>query len=130
MKAPEFYYLSKYPIYDKVIMPKVIMMYIRLWRTYSSYVITTLYPLTSVSLPPYIFSPGNYLSNFCFYVSHFFRLCIKVRWLKWSRIHLHCRRSGYDPCVGKIPGGRKWLQTPVFLSGEFHRQRSLLGSSP
>ena len=32
--------------------------------------------------------------------------------------------------VGKIPQRREWLPTPVFLSREFHRQRSLAGYSP
>ena len=31
---------------------------------------------------------------------------------------------------GKIPWRRKWQSTPVFLPGEFHRQRSLVGYSP
>ena len=35
-----------------------------------------------------------------------------------------------DPWVGKIPWRREWLPTPVFLSGEFHGQRSLEGCSP
>ena len=30
----------------------------------------------------------------------------------------------------KIPWRREWLPTPVFLPGEFHRQRSLEGYSP
>ena len=30
----------------------------------------------------------------------------------------------------KIPGRRKLLSTPVFLPGEFHEQRSLVGYSP
>ena len=34
-----------------------------------------------------------------------------------------------DPC--SIPGSeREWLPTPVFLPGEFHGQRSLVGYSP
>ena len=33
-----------------------------------------------------------------------------------------------DP--GSIPWRREWLRTPVFLSGEFHGQRSLAGYSP
>ena len=37
---------------------------------------------------------------------------------------------GFDPWVGKIPWRRKWQPTPVFLPGEFHGQRSLLGYSP
>ena len=36
----------------------------------------------------------------------------------------------FDPWVGKIPWGRKWQPTPVFLPGESHGQRSLVGSSP
>ena len=32
--------------------------------------------------------------------------------------------------VGKIPWRRKWQPTPVFLSGEFHGQRNLVGYSP
>ena len=31
---------------------------------------------------------------------------------------------------GKILWGRAWQPTPVFLSGEFHGQRSLVGYSP
>ena len=37
-----------------------------------------------------------------------------------------CRRRGFSPWLGKIPWSRKWQHTPVFLSGKFHRQRSLV----
>ena len=37
---------------------------------------------------------------------------------------------GSDPWVGKIFWRREWQPTPVFLPGEFHGQRSLLGCSP
>ena len=40
------------------------------------------------------------------------------------------QEAGVDPWVGKIPWRRKWLLTPVFLPGEFHGQRSLVGYSP
>ena len=40
------------------------------------------------------------------------------------------RRPGFESWVGKIPCRREWLATPVFLPGEFHRQRSLAGYSP
>ena len=33
----------------------------------------------------------------------------------------------FDPWVRKIPWRRGWLPTPVFLPGEFHGQRSLVG---
>ena len=32
--------------------------------------------------------------------------------------------------VGKIPWRRTWQPTPVFLTGESHRQRNLSGYSP
>ena len=40
------------------------------------------------------------------------------------------RRCGFSPWVGKIPWSRKWLLTPVFLSGKSHGQRSLVGAHP
>ena len=51
-------------------------------------------------------------------------------WLRIARILLQCRRLGFDLWVGKVPWRRAWLSTPVFLSGEFHGQRSLVGYSP
>ena len=36
----------------------------------------------------------------------------------------------FDPRVGKIPWKRAWKPTPVFLPGESHGQRSLVGYSP
>ena len=35
----------------------------------------------------------------------------------------------FDPSVGKIPWRREWQPTPVFLAGESHGQRSLVGYS-
>ena len=37
---------------------------------------------------------------------------------------------GFDPWVGKIPWRGTWKPTPVFLPGESHEQRSLVGYSP
>ena len=50
--------------------------------------------------------------------------------LRWSGIHLQCRRLGFVPWVGRIPWRREWLFTPVFLPGESHGQRRLAGYSP
>ena len=36
------------------------------------------------------------------------------------------RETWFDPWVGKIPWRRKWQPTPIFLTGEFHGQRSLV----
>ena len=41
-------------------------------------------------------------------------------WLRWYRICLQCRRPKFDPWVRKIPWGREWQPTSVFLPGEFH----------
>ena len=40
------------------------------------------------------------------------------------------KRLWFDPWVGKIPWRRAWQPTPVFLSGESHGQRSLVGYGP
>ena len=39
------------------------------------------------------------------------------------------KRQGFNSWVAKIPWGRKWQPTPVFLPGESHGQRSLKGYS-
>ena len=39
-------------------------------------------------------------------------------------------RDRFDPWVGKIPWSRKWQPTPVYLPGESHGLRSLLGCIP
>ena len=36
-------------------------------------------------------------------------------------------RLRFDPWVGKITWRRAWQSTPVFLPGESHGQRSLVG---
>ena len=40
------------------------------------------------------------------------------------------KRQGFDPWVRNIPWRRAWQPTPVFLPGESHGQRSLVGYSP
>ena len=40
------------------------------------------------------------------------------------------QKSQVQSLVGKIPWRREWLPTPVFLPGEFHGQRRLVGYSP
>ena len=37
------------------------------------------------------------------------------------------KRNRFNPWVRKIPWRRVWQSTPVFLSGESHGQRSLVG---
>ena len=40
------------------------------------------------------------------------------------------KRHRFDPRVRKLPWRRAWQPTPVFLPGESHGQRSLVGYSP
>ena len=47
-----------------------------------------------------------------------------------KQFFLQCGTPGFDAWVRKIPWSRKWQPTPVFLPGEFHGQRSLVGYSP
>ena len=49
-------------------------------------------------------------------------------WLRGKELACQCRRfkrCGFNPWVGKIPWGRKWQPTPVFLPGKSQGQRSL-----
>ena len=39
------------------------------------------------------------------------------------------KRCWFDPWVGKLPWRKPWQPTPVFLPGESHGQRSLVGYS-
>ena len=43
---------------------------------------------------------------------------------------LQCGRTEFNPWVRKIPWIRKWQPTPVYLPGECHGLRSLVGYSP
>ena len=55
------------------------------------------------------------------------------RWLSGKESTCQCRRCkryAFDPWVRKISQRKKWQPTPVFLPGESHGQRSLVGYSP
>ena len=92
----------------------------------------------------------------CFSVSIIFQRCKKfcMQWI-WLNFHFkfdksvrelgfpggargnepacQCRRHkrcAFDPWVGKILWNGAWQPTPVFLPGESHGQKSLVGYSP
>ena len=54
----------------------------------------------------------------------------RTPWLRWYRIRLLYGRPKFDLWIGKIPWRREWQPTTLFLPGDFHGQRSLLGHSP
>ena len=57
-------------------------------------------------------------------------LAIPILVAQTLKILLQRRRPGFDPWVGKTSWRWAWPPTPVFLPGEFHGQRSLVGYSP
>ena len=48
-------------------------------------------------------------------------------WLSSEEFACQCRRHRFDPWVATILWSRKWQPTPVFLPGESHGERSLVG---
>ena len=53
--------------------------------------------------------------------------------VKKKKTHLPMQEiesCGFDPGLEKTPWRRAWQPTPVFLPGESHGQRSLVGYSP
>ena len=57
-------------------------------------------------------------------------MCGLLRWLSGKESACQGRRWGFDLWVRKTLWRRPWPPTPVFLSGESHRRRSLVGYSP
>ena len=49
---------------------------------------------------------------------------------KWPANAGDTREAGLIPGLGRFPWRRKWQPAPVFLPGEDHGQRSLVGYSP
>ena len=50
------------------------------------------------------------------------------RWLSGWECTSRWRKHRFNPQVGKTPWRRKWQATPIFLPGESHWQRNLVGS--
>ena len=74
-------------------------------------------------------SPFGHSANFWFFLGGYqkLRAALVAQMVK----HLpQCRRHRFDTWVRKVPWRKEWLPTPVFLPGEFHGQRSLVGYSP
>ena len=83
----------------------------------------------------------NLLSPLIFHVFHVEKFCIYINvYLELPRASLGGSEVKASACntgdLGSIPGSgrspwrRKWQPTPVFLPGESHGQRSLVGYSP
>ena len=88
-------------------------------------------PLNNLSSCPYFITPIPHKPSgtLHYHKSNLLNRSIKQIFPGGSvgRIHLQCRRPGFDPWVGKIPWRRKWQPTLVFLPGKSHGQRNLVG---
>ena len=86
-------------------------------------------------------NPRHSLSLFSFTLPlhHAFRkgktwMCVVCMYMGFPGVSVknlpaNASRHRFDLWVGTVPWRKKWLPTPVFLPGEFHRQRKLLGYS-
>ena len=73
-------------------------------------------------------------SSLCYTIGPY-QLCVLYivelpRQLSGKESTCQCRRCGFNPWIRKIPWRKECPSTPVFLPGEFHRWRSLVGYSP
>ena len=84
---------------------------------------TTQWQGLCLACPPLHCNAQRMKGNFCY-------LTGLPWWLRWQRIYLQCKRCRFDPWVRKSTWRRAWQPTPVFLPGEFHGHRSLVGYSP
>ena len=66
----------------------------------------------------------------CAYWPSVYLLFGLLRWLSGKESACKCWIHRFNPWVRKIPWRRKWQPTPIFLPGESHGQRSLVGYSP
>ena len=55
---------------------------------------------------------------------------LEIRGKEYTCYCRRCKKHGFSPWVGKMPWRRAWQPTPVFLPGEAHGQRNLVGHSP
>ena len=88
----------------------------------------------STRFRPSILEEGNYSHSLLLAPVNAINFYALVpRWHSGKEPTCQCRklkRGGFTPWARKIPGSRKWQLTPVFLPGESHGQRSLVGYSP
>ena len=87
-----------------------------------------LHPITQWANTPHFRSTGWLVEN-----RNFWALLQTVgfpRWLSSKESAYQCRRCRFNPQFWMIPCRRDWQPAPVFLSKEFHGQRSLAGDSP
>ena len=79
------------------------------------------------------FCRGNTLRNSSFLDAAVLSSLALIFFCGVSLMVCHAEDTGHAgsiPGLGRSPGGGKWEPTLVFLSGESHGQRSLVGCSP
>ena len=75
------------------------------------------------------YSPGTYIVIFSLQVYKSWGFPGGASGKESACQHRRRKRCRFDPWVRKVPWRMKWQSTPVFLSGESHGQRSLVGYS-
>jgi len=81
---------------------------------------------------PYIYIQSSYIYTHIYTYIYMYPLYRLPRRCSGKESACQCRghrRRRFDPWIGKIPWRRKWQPTPMFLPGESHGQRSLVGYS-
>ena len=82
------------------------------------------------SIPSWKFKVGQHVFDHSVHLRTLYTQCYIIwrpSWLRQWKISLQCKRPRFDPWVMKIPWRREWQPTPIFLPGESHGQRSLVG---
>ena len=89
---------------------------------------------TQVRVEPFMktesFVYRSYLSHLGKEASIFIVPPLMLRWLSGKESACQHRRHGFYLWVGKSPWRRKWQPILVFLPGDSHGQRSLVGYRP
>ena len=94
------------------------------------------HPTISSSVTPFFSCPQSFPASVSFPMSWFLESGGQSEWfflIHGQIICLQCRRHRKcrsDPWVGIVHWRRKWQPTSIFLPGESHVQRSLVGYSP
>ena len=75
--------------------------------------------------------PRSFFQNRTLISSHVYAWLLGLPWwLSSKESTCQCRRHGFYPWVKRIPWGRKWQSTRIYLPGKSHGQRKLGGYSP
>ena len=76
-------------------------------------------------IPTEIIRFSFFADNLTIKMENIWTYYIKVWWLRWYSTCLQCRKTQFDPCVGKIPWRRKWQPTLLLMMLQYSCQENL-----